>query len=240
MSTNQTVYADTLAPAYPGMIRNGETSNRFSRTCEDSAGLGFGRAVYQGAGDHGCTGTQTLTGAGSAAAGNVGTSTITASPTVGLGARIGRYRILQLDTSATGALAVYDPVGILVAHGVVGTAITTIPGITSVTVTGAGTPTKGDTFYIDVTGNAFLGISIAHEALAGILPGQTVDKYQQYDNVAILSRGEIAVTASSSCTPRASAFADGNGDFATSGAPSGGFEFDITGSSSDVVWLAKR
>jgi hypothetical protein len=41
------------------MVANGETSNRISRTCEDAAGIAFGKAVFQGAGDHGVTATPT-------------------------------------------------------------------------------------------------------------------------------------------------------------------------------------
>lgn len=57
MAVNQTTYIDTPVPAYAGMVANGETSNRISRTIEDAAGIGFGKAAYRGAGDHGCTAT---------------------------------------------------------------------------------------------------------------------------------------------------------------------------------------
>lgn len=57
MAVNQDTYTDLMAPAYAGMIANGETSNRISRTCEDSAGIPFGVPVYRGVGDHGCTRT---------------------------------------------------------------------------------------------------------------------------------------------------------------------------------------
>jgi hypothetical protein len=39
------------------MIANGETSNRITRTVEDAAGIAFGKPVYRGSGDHGCTAT---------------------------------------------------------------------------------------------------------------------------------------------------------------------------------------
>jgi hypothetical protein len=55
MAEVQTTYDTTLAPGYPGMIANGETSNRISRTCEDAGGIPFGVPVYRGVGDHGCT-----------------------------------------------------------------------------------------------------------------------------------------------------------------------------------------
>lgn len=57
MSVLQTTYSDTVAKGYAGMIANGETSNRISRTVEDAAGIAFGKPVYRGSGDHGCTGT---------------------------------------------------------------------------------------------------------------------------------------------------------------------------------------
>lgn len=57
MAVVQNTYSDYPASGYPGMVANGETSNRISRTVEDAAGIGFGVAVYRGAGDHGCTAT---------------------------------------------------------------------------------------------------------------------------------------------------------------------------------------
>lgn len=59
MSVVQDTYLDNLAPAYAGMVANGETSNRISRTAEVAAGIGFGKVVFRGAGDHGCTTDQT-------------------------------------------------------------------------------------------------------------------------------------------------------------------------------------
>ncbi len=57
MDELQTSYTETVAKAYAGMIANGETSNRISRTCETAAGIGFGLPVYRGTGDHGCVST---------------------------------------------------------------------------------------------------------------------------------------------------------------------------------------
>lgn len=57
MAELQTTFSDTIAAGYPGMIANGETSNRITRTCEDSAGIPFGAAAFRGSGDHGCTDT---------------------------------------------------------------------------------------------------------------------------------------------------------------------------------------
>lgn len=57
MAELQTTYSDTIAAGFPGMVANGETSNRISRTCEDAAGIPFGAAAFRGSGDHGCTDT---------------------------------------------------------------------------------------------------------------------------------------------------------------------------------------
>lgn len=241
MAELQTTYSDNMSAAYAGMIANGEVGNRITRTCEDAAGIGFGKAVYAGAGDHGCTATQTLTGAGSANAGNVGTGTITASPTVGAGAKIGRYTVTLLATSATGALQVADPDGNVVAKGNVATAITTVPGITTFTVANAGTMTVGDQWYIDVTGNEFLGITIAHEALA-LLPGADADEYPRYENVPILTGGApIWVTVGADVTDRADVYVASDGDFEPStGVPLRGWDFDNTVSSGGLAKIVKR
>ena len=53
----QTSYGESVDQGYAGMVANGETSNRISRTCEDSAGIGFGVPVYRGSGDHDATAT---------------------------------------------------------------------------------------------------------------------------------------------------------------------------------------
>lgn len=148
MAVNQDTYTDLMAPGYAGMIANGETSNRISRTCEDSGGIPFGVPVYRGTGDHGCTRTP----------------------------------------------------------------------------------------------NAFLlGISIAHEALA-LLPGQTADRYQQYDNVAILPLGVIWVVAGEAVTDGAPAYDTGTAIVDTVGSNTAltGWQFDTTGANADLVKLSRR
>lgn len=55
--TIQSTYATDYARGFPGMIANGETSNRISRTVEDAAAIAFGKAVFRGSGDHGVTAT---------------------------------------------------------------------------------------------------------------------------------------------------------------------------------------
>lgn len=55
--TIQSTYADDFAKGYPGMVADGETSNRISRTVETAAGAAFGSPLYRGAADHGCVTT---------------------------------------------------------------------------------------------------------------------------------------------------------------------------------------
>lgn len=57
MAELQTSYTETIAKAYAGMVANGETSNRITRTCETAAGVAFGQPVWRGSGDHGCVTT---------------------------------------------------------------------------------------------------------------------------------------------------------------------------------------
>lgn len=237
MAEVQTSYATDLTAAYAGMVANGETSNRISRTIESSGGIGFGKAVYRGAADHGCLAAQTLVGAGSEDAGNTGTGTITASPTITAGAKIGRYTVTLLATSATGAFEVTDPDGIVIGTGNIASAFSA--GGVAFTWANGGTMTIGDIAYVDVTGNEFLGITIAHEAL-GLLAGQTADLYQRYDNVAIMTEGVIWVTAGGDVAPGDKVFVAADGDFDTSGVPLAGWVFDTTGADGDLVKIAKR
>lgn len=55
MAELQTTYSNSIAKGFAGMVANGETSNRITRTCEPAGGIAFGAPVYRGAGDHGCT-----------------------------------------------------------------------------------------------------------------------------------------------------------------------------------------
>lgn len=57
MTILQSTFSDDLTAGYPGMIANGETGNRITRSVEDAAGIAFGKPVYRGSGDHGCTAT---------------------------------------------------------------------------------------------------------------------------------------------------------------------------------------
>lgn len=59
MAVVQSSYATAYAVGYAGMVANGETSNRISRTVEDADGIGFGVPVFRGTSDHGVTATPT-------------------------------------------------------------------------------------------------------------------------------------------------------------------------------------
>lgn len=59
MAELQTSYTDQIAPAVAGMVANGETSNRVSRSNEDATAIAFGKAVFRGTGENGCTATPT-------------------------------------------------------------------------------------------------------------------------------------------------------------------------------------
>jgi len=57
MAEVQTTYTTDIPVGFAGMVANGETSNRLTRTVETAAGIGFGKAVFRGTGDHGVTAT---------------------------------------------------------------------------------------------------------------------------------------------------------------------------------------
>lgn len=55
--TVQSNYLTDYVRLLPGMLADGATQNRISRTIEDAAGIAFGKAAFQGSGDHGITST---------------------------------------------------------------------------------------------------------------------------------------------------------------------------------------
>ncbi len=205
MATAQSTYSAAPAIGLPGLVANEEKCNKVSRTVESAAGIAFGQPAFRGAADHGVVvgGTFAATGAGSAApSGNVGTGTITASPTITAGAKAGRYTIVLIATGATAPYLVYDPDGLVVGDGVVASANTSIPGITTFTISNAGTMTAGDTYYIDVTYTAnaeFLGLAVLNPAVPA--NASTPDAYPQYFTGAFMTQGEMYVTAGASVGP---------------------------------------
>lgn len=243
MAELQTTYSDTIATAYPGLIANGETSNRISRTCETAAGIGFGKAVYRGSGDHGCLLAQTLTATAAALGTNTGNGAM-GSITVSAGAMPGVYTLTIVEPGTNvGTFVVEDPLGNQVGDGVVASAFSA-GGLAFTLADGSTDFVAGDSFAITVAGNAFLGISIATSAL-GLLAGADADEYQQYDNVDILTGGTpIWVTAGASVADGDPVGVDSSGDFVpatTSGSiPLIDWVFDTTGADDALVKIVKR
>jgi len=246
MATYQTTYSEAPAIGLPGQVANEEKCNKISRTVESAAGIAFGQPAFRGAGDHGVVvgGTFAATGVGSAAAsGNVGTSTISASPAVAAGAKQGRYVVTQLTTSATGELQIEDPDGIIVGNGNVGSAFTTSDGITA-TVTGAGTATAGDTWYIDVSYTAntdFIGLAVLNPAVPA--NASTPDVYPQYFTGAFLTMGTMYVTAGASVADGGDVYwnpATGRYTSTTTHIRIPDAVFDTTGADGDIVIVALK
>lgn len=198
MATYQTTYGDAPAKGLPGQIANEEKCNKVSRTVESAAGIGFGQPAFRGTGDHGVVvgAAFAATGAGSEAAGNTGTGTITDAPTISAGAKQGRYIAVLTATSATAPFILYDPDGIVVGEGNVASAFT--GGGLAFTISNAGTMTAGDTFYVDVTYTAnakFLGLAVLNPAVPPAASGQQADEYPQYFTGAFMTMGQMYVTA---------------------------------------------
>lgn len=204
MATYQTTYGNAPAKGLPGQVANEENINKVSRTVESAAGIEFGQPAFRGAGDHGVVagGAFAATGAGSAAAGNTGAQTITASPAVAAGAKQGRYTLTAIGTGATAVFLMSDPDGNELGEVTTGSAAT-IGGIGPFTITDAGTdPAIGDQMYIDVTYTAngkFLGLAVLNPAVPPVAVGATlVDGYPQYFTGAFMTRGHMYVTAGAS------------------------------------------
>lgn len=240
MTVLQSSYSEDPSAGFPGMIANGETGNRISRTCEDAAGIGFGKAVYRGSGDHGAIAAQTLTGSSAALGTNTGNGAMGAI-TVTAGAKIGNYTLTIVEPGANvGTFVVADPDGIQVGDGAVASAYSA-GGLAFTLADGATDFVAGDSFTITVAGNAFLGITIATSCL-GLASGADADEYQQYDNMGILTGGTpIFVTLGGTVADGDPVGVDSSGDFVTgSGVPLVGWIFDRTGVDNDVVPIVKR
>lgn len=235
----QTTYSETVAAGYPGMVANGETSNRISLSIETAGGIGFGKAVYTGSGGNGCLAAQTLTASGAVAGTNTGNGTFGAV-TVSAGAKPGVYDVVFIEpTTNLGTFTVTDPDGVMVGDGVVGSAFSG-GGLAFTIADGATDFVAGDRFAVTVTGNRFLGISIANAGL-GLAPGETADLYQRYDAVDILTTGAIYVEAGETVARGGAVFVDTDGNFADSGGvPCPGWIFDMAGSDGDAVRIVRR
>lgn len=244
MATYQTTYSNAPAKGLPGQVANSEPSNIVSRTVESAVGIGFGQPAFRGSGDHGVVAGSAFaaTGAGSEAAGNVGTGTITDAPTISAGAKQGRYQAVLQATSATAAFVVYDPDGIVVGHGNVASAFT--GGGLSFTISNAGTMTIGDTFYVDVTYTAnadFLGLAVLNPAVPP--SAAAPDAYPQYFTGAFMTEGPMYVTAGASVVDGGDVYWNPSTKRYTSNAAHiriPGAKFDTTGGDGDIVEVSLK
>lgn len=244
MATYQTAYTSAPAKGLPGQIANEEKCNKVSRTVESAAGIEFGQPAFRGSGDHGVVvgGTFAATGAGSEAAGNTGTGTITDSPAVAAGAKQGRYTVVLQATSSTAAFVVYDPDGLVVGHGNVATEF--VGGGLTFTISNAGTMTVGDTFYVDVTYTAnvdFLGLAVLNPAVPpdASLP----DAYPQYFTGAFMTMGQMYVTAGASVVDGGDVYWNPSTKRYTSTATHiriPGAVFDTSGGNGDIVEVSLK
>lgn len=198
MATYQTSYDARRAIGLPGQVVSEEKSNRISRTVESSAGIEFGQPAFRGAADHGVIvgGTFAATGAGSAAAGNTGNGTISATPTISAGAKAGRYIITIVEPATNvGEFTVEDPDGVLIGNGTVASAFSG-GGLAFTVADGSTDFGAGDQFYVDVTYTAnakFLGLAILNPAVPP--DASTPDAYPQYFTGAFMTEGAMYVTA---------------------------------------------
>lgn len=250
MAVVQSTYSETYAVGFPGMVANGETSNRISRTVESAAGIAFGQPAFRGSDPMGCVvgGTQAGTAAGSESAGNTGTGTVTDAPTVAAGAKAGRYIITITEPGTNlGTFQVEDPDGIVLSpSGVVGTEYDA-NGLTFTVADGTTDFVAGDQLYIDVTFTAnadFLGITMIDKANpVTAANASTPDKYPRYATAAIMTHGVIYVTCGDTVADGADVYWDPSDarftDVATH-VKLDGWKFDDNGVDGDVLRIAKR
>lgn len=245
MATAQTVYGTGIAAAVAGMVANSETDNRITRTA--SGNIGFGQPVIR-VGDHNCilASQETLEAAagGVAKAGNTGDGTMGAV-TVSAGAKEGTYDLeIIAAASNAGTFEVHDPDGLLVGVGTVAVAFSA-GGIAFTLADGAADFVVGDGFTIAVTPTEatadldFLGIAIKNQGLDHTTP----DRYEQYDNVAILMLGVIWVTAGATVTAGMDVYWNPATSRFTNTATHlrlPGWKFDIGGSDGGLVKIARR
>lgn len=197
MATYQTSYGASQAHGLPGLVANSELSNRISRTVESAAGIEFGQPAFRGSGDHGCVLGATFAASASAAAvaGNTGDGAMGAvTPTAG--AKEGRYKVTVIEPGTNaGKFSVEDPDGAVIGNGTVAVAFSA-GGIAFTLADGATDFIAGDAFNIDVTFTAnadYLGLAILNPAVPAA--SSTPDKYPQYFTAALLTEGQMWVTA---------------------------------------------
>lgn len=195
----QSSYSERQRAGFVGQIANMESYNSITRQAEEA--IAFGVPAVRGAADDGLLNVDSyvLAAAAAARAGNTGNATITASPAVAAGTKVGTWVLTALEPATDdGEFELTDPDGVSIGTASVGDAAT-LGGIGPFTIADGSTDVAaGDQFEIVVSASAgggeFQGITIRDITLVA-LPGQTVDRYQSGDNVGLLTRGVIWVTA---------------------------------------------
>lgn len=199
----QNTYSENQDIGLVGGLVAGEEFNAFSRTVETVGGIAWGAPAFQGAADRGCVAVRTATAAGSAAAGNTGNGTITASPATTVAANRGRYVVTMIEPGANaGTFEVTNPGGEVVGRGTVAVAFSG-GGLTFTIADGATDFVAGDQFYVDVTAEDFLGVTRRNPAVPFSAAG---DKYAQYSEAAVVDYGVIWGRAGGNVAPRGQAY----------------------------------
>lgn len=189
MAGYQSVYNERPAYGAMGMIANSEPYNHISRT--NTIVVPFGVPVFEGVAYHECIpgAAFAATSVGAADAGNAGAGAITAAPAIVAPAKAGAYKIIQITGGATGAFNVFDPDGLFVGNGVVGTEF--VGGGLTFTITDPGTdPAIGDSYTVTVTYTAngkFLGLAIRDPNVPAV--ATSPDQYPLQATVSIMDWG---------------------------------------------------
>lgn len=245
MSAVQTSYATSITKAVAGMVANSETDNRITRTA--GGNIGFGLPVIR-VGDHNCilATQETLEAVGAAGSPAPAGATITAAPAVGAGAKEGVYTATCTlgGATTTSKWLIEDPDGIAVGIATGNTEF--VGGGLTFTITDSGTdPVVGERFTITLTPSTatadldVLGIAIKQSGL----DHTTADRYEQYDNVAILALGVIWVTAGATVVAGDPVYwnpATSRYTKTTTHLRLTGWVFDSAGADGEIVKIARR
>lgn len=200
----QSTYDTSFRIGLAGLISNSEVENTISRTLEGAA-LPFGQPVLQGTQDHTCilASQETLEVVAAAALGSNTGNGVMGAVTVTAGAMIGNYVVTVIEPGANaGIFNVIDPYGREIGHGVVGSAFSA-GGLAFTLADGATDFVSGDAFTLPVTPTAgtdvgeLLGLSVRDQTVLHT----TADQYEAPDNVAIMTMGQMWVTAGATLVP---------------------------------------
>lgn len=246
MATYQTSYTTAPAIGLAGQVANMEMANIISRTVESSGGLDFGQPAFRGAADHGVIvgTTQAGTAVGAAVSGNTGNGTITAAPTVAAGAKEGVYIVTILEPATNaGEFMLEDPDGVNVGNGTVAVEYDA-DGLTFTVADGSTDFAAGDQFTITVTLTAnadFVGLAVLNQS---VLPDSaSPDTYPQYYQAALMTQGQMYVTAGATVVAGDSVYWDPSDSRYTNTAthvPIPGAEFDTGGSDGEIVEISLK